>query len=134
MMVIVFLFLLLISCSREPGSEAIRDALSSRYRWFGEVVDVRIMNVVKIDEDTYFAQVKYGIRFKKGINEIEKEVNEKLRGADIYRNLSLFVNILVLNDLIRRCGIAYMEKGRVCYLTETVKLEKVKGSWIIKYR
>ncbi len=99
-----------------------------------DVEDVRILSMVRVREDLYFAQVKYGVRFKKGIDELEREISERLRGADIYRNLSLFANVVILNDLVRKCTRAYMEKGRTCYVTENLELVKVRESWIVRFR
>jgi len=128
------LLLLILSCSNQPSPGDIKKALDARYRLFGKVEDVRILNMIKLDEDTYFAQVKYGIRFKKSLSEFEKELREQLKGADIYRNLALFANIVALNELVRKCGGIRIEKGATCYITESMKLVKIKGSWVVKYR
>ncbi|WP_457600761.1 hypothetical protein [Hydrogenivirga sp.] len=128
----MLLLFLVASCTNGPSVRDIERELEARYRFFGEIEDVRIVSMVKIDENTYFAQVKYGIRFKKDIGELEREINEKLRKANIYKNLSLFVNILALNELVQRCGRHYIEKGRTCYLTENLKLVNVRGNWIVQ--
>lgn len=133
-LILLIIGLLILSCSNRPSPRDIEKALEARYRFFGDVEDVRILNMIKLSEDTYFAQVKYGIKFKKDLWELEKEVKEKLKGADIYRSLALFVNIVVLNELVSRCGGVRIEKGATCYITESVKLVKIKGSWVIKSR
>ena len=130
--ILLVALLFAFSCSEEPSVRDIEKSLESRYRLFGDIEEVRILNMVKLDSNTYFAQIKYGIRFKKSLSEIEKEMNEKLKDADLYRNLSLFVNIVALNELVRKCGRAYIERKRVCYITESVKLVRVKGSWIVQ--
>ncbi len=125
---LVFIF----ACENKPSSRDIERELEARYRFFGDVEDVRILNMVRLDENTYFAQVKYGVRFKKSIDELEKEISEKLRRADVYRNLSLFVNIVALNELVSKCGRLYIERGRVCYITESIKIVNIRGSWVIQ--
>ena len=130
--ILLVALLFIFSCSDKPSARDIEKSLDARYRFFGDVEDVRILSMVKLDEKTYFAQIKYGVRFKKSIGELEREVSEQLRGANIYRNLSLFLNILVLNEVVKRCGRAYVERGRICYITESVKVVKVKGSWIVR--
>ncbi len=130
--ILLVALLFIFSCSDKPSARDIEKSLDARYRFFGDVEDVRILSMVKLDEKTYFAQIKYGVRFKKDIDEIEKEVSDALRDADIYKNLSLFVNIVALNELVSKCGRAYVEKGRVCYITESVKIVNVKGSWIVQ--
>ena len=130
--ILLVALLFVFSCSEKPSVRDIEKGLESRYRLFGDVEDVKVLNMVKLDENTYFAQIEYGIRLKKSLSEIEKELSGKLRNADIYRNMSLFVNILALNDLVSRCGRAYLEEKRVCYITESVKLVRIKGSWIVQ--
>ncbi len=130
--ILLVALLFVFSCSEKPSVRDIEKGLESRYRLFGDVEDVKVLNMVKLDENTYFAQIEYGIRLKKSLSEIEKELSSKLRNADIYRNMSLFVNILALNDLVSRCGRAYLEEKRVCYITESAKLVRIKGSWIVQ--
>jgi hypothetical protein len=127
------LLLFLFSCSQEPSVRDIEKALDWRYRWFGDVIDVRVVSMVKLDESTYFAQITYGVKFKRGIDEIEKEINEKLKGADLYKNLPLFVNVVTLNELVRSCGRLRIERGRVCYLTRNVELKNIRGEWVVRF-
>lgn len=126
-----FLFLTL-SCGEEPPVSAIEKFLEGRYGLFAEVEEVRVLTTVKIDENTYFAQVKYGLRFKRNLWEIEKEIRERLKLADLYKNPTPFVSAVVLNELIRRCGRAYIERGRTCYMTESLKLTKIRGEWVVR--
>lgn len=130
--ILLVVLLFVFSCSEKPSVRDIEKGLESRYRLFSDVEDVKVLNMVKLDENTYFAQIEYGIRLKKSLSEIEKELSNKLKNADIYRNMSLFVNILALNYLVSRCGMAYLEEKRVCYITESVKLVRIKGSWIVQ--
>ena len=131
-MLFILSLIFIFSCEDRPSPRDIERELDARYRFFGDVEDVRILSMVRLDEDTYFAQVTYGVRFKKSLDELEREISEKLRKADVYRNLSLFVNIVALNELVSKCGRLYIEKGRVCYITESLKIVNVRGSWVIQ--
>ncbi|WP_121009001.1 hypothetical protein [Hydrogenivirga caldilitoris] len=124
--------LLLVSCDSKPSVKSIEKELEGKYRFFGDVEDVRILSMVKVKEDTYFVQVTYGIKFKRSIGELEKDISEKLKDANLYKSLSLFVNIVALNELVNRCGRIYIEKGRTCYLTDSFRLVRIKGSWVIQ--
>lgn len=126
-----FLFLTL-SCGEEPPVSAIEGFLEGRYGLFAKVENVRVLTTVKIDENTYFAQVKYGLRFKRNLPEIEKEIRERLKLADLYKNPAPFVSAVVLNELIRRCGGAYIERGKTCYMTDSLKLTRIRGEWVVR--
>ncbi len=122
-----FLFLLLLSCESRPQIKDVKNALEGRYRWFGDVIDVRLINMIKIDDETYVAQIKYGIRFRENLSWFERELKKELGKEKDLKNLKLFLKIFMLNDLLRKCGL--IEKGRVCYMTATVKFKKVRLGW-----
>jgi len=128
----IVLAFLSYSCSEKPPREAIKGFLEGKYRLFAEVVDVRILTMVRMRENTYSAQVKYGLRFKKSLQEIDRDITEKLRDAELSRNPAPFVTALVLKELIRKCGKASIERGRTCYITERLELKKIRGEWAVK--
>ncbi len=128
------LILLTLSCSEKPDADDIESALELRYRWFGDVVDVRVMSLVKVNEESYFAQVKYGVRFRKDLEEMERELLRKLEEEGLYRSLGLLAGIVTLNELVQKCGRITIRRGQTCYLSASVELVNVRGSWTMRFR
>ncbi len=131
---VLFLLLLLLSCAKEPTAGDIEKALAPKYRWFGDITEVRITSLVKLDEDTYFAQITYGVRFSRDLEEMEEELLGKLRKGTLYRDLSLLTLIVSLNEMVRKCGRLNIRKGKTCYLSGNVELVNVRGSWTVRFR
>jgi hypothetical protein len=131
---VCLILLLLFSCAEEPDAGDVKKALELRYRWFGEIADLRITSMVPIDGDTYFAQIKFGIRFSRDLEEMERELLERMRRGNLYRDLSLLTVVVSLNEMVQRCGRLNIRRGRTCYLTANVELVNVRGTWSVRFR
>jgi len=130
----VSLIALVLACSEEPSEADIRKALSERYRWFGEVRDVRVISLVKLREEAYFAQIKFGIRFNRDLEEMERELLKKISGGGMHSGMGVLIGVVTLRELIQRCGRSTIVKGRTCYLSTNAELVNIRGSWTLRFR
>ncbi len=132
-MFFLILTLLAFSCAEEPSVKDIEKALLSRYRWLADVKDIRVTTMVKVKEDLYFAQVKFALHFKKNIEEVEKEITQQIKSGNLYKDMRLLANAVLLKDTVNRCGRHKINRESVCYLSENVEIVNIRGSWVVKF-